>query len=152
MNIAEILKDCPKGTKLYSPICGDCEFQEIITGDFIKVLTVARMEMTFAADGVYFLGDGECLLFPSRNKDEREWKTFKSKLGKASEFKPFDKVVVREPYEKWHIDIFERYDNDTPESPYVCMVGAWEYCLPFNEETAKLIGTMNNYHCGEEIY
>lgn len=22
MNIVEILKDCPKGTKLYSPLCG----------------------------------------------------------------------------------------------------------------------------------
>lgn len=33
INIAEILKDCPKRTKLYSPLCGDCvlnyiEFKE----------------------------------------------------------------------------------------------------------------------------
>lgn len=27
MNIAEILKECPKGTKLYSPLFGDVELE-----------------------------------------------------------------------------------------------------------------------------
>lgn len=25
LNLAEILKDAPKGTKLWSPLCGECE-------------------------------------------------------------------------------------------------------------------------------
>lgn len=29
MNIAEILKDAPKGTKLYSPIFGELELDEV---------------------------------------------------------------------------------------------------------------------------
>lgn len=29
INIAEILKDCPKGTKLYSPIYGEVELSQI---------------------------------------------------------------------------------------------------------------------------
>lgn len=33
VNIAEILKYCPKGTKLYSPICGDCTLEDIDLGE-----------------------------------------------------------------------------------------------------------------------
>lgn len=29
INIIEIIKDCPKGTKLYSPLCGECEFYRV---------------------------------------------------------------------------------------------------------------------------
>ena len=29
INKADILKDCPKGTKLYSPICGNCKLLKI---------------------------------------------------------------------------------------------------------------------------
>lgn len=29
INIAEILKDKPQGTKLYSPICGECKLSYI---------------------------------------------------------------------------------------------------------------------------
>lgn len=32
INIAEILKNCPKETKLYSPICGDCRLIKIYNG------------------------------------------------------------------------------------------------------------------------
>ena len=30
LNLVEILKDAPKGTKLWSPICGYCEFLKIV--------------------------------------------------------------------------------------------------------------------------
>lgn len=29
INVAALLKDCPKGTKLYSPICGEYELEEL---------------------------------------------------------------------------------------------------------------------------
>ena len=29
LNLVEILKDCPKGTKLYSPVYGDVELEEV---------------------------------------------------------------------------------------------------------------------------
>lgn len=31
-NIAKILKDCPRGTELYSPLCGKCYFDRINMG------------------------------------------------------------------------------------------------------------------------
>lgn len=40
INIAEILRDMPKGTKLYSPLFGKCELVDTYTdedGDFILV-------------------------------------------------------------------------------------------------------------------
>ena len=40
INIAEILRDMPKSTKLYSPLFGKCEFAKIDTDegkDFIHV-------------------------------------------------------------------------------------------------------------------
>ena len=37
INIAEILKDCSKGTKLYSPTYGWGDFVEIVDGEYIKI-------------------------------------------------------------------------------------------------------------------
>ena len=59
--------------------------------------------------------------------------------------KPFDKVIVRsdEPSCVWHADIFSHIDRETLS--YVCIGDSWTKCLPYNKETAKLIGTTNNY-------
>jgi hypothetical protein len=71
-NIIEILKDCPKGTKLYSSLCGECKLHSV--GDhIIEVLGPQLSLYHFFADGSYIRG-GECLLFPS--KENRDWKKF----------------------------------------------------------------------------
>ena len=56
--------------------------------------------------------------------------------------KPFDKVVVRcSKADKWSIDFF----SYKVSNGYICTGDAWfKYCLPYNEETAKLVGTTNN--------
>ena len=71
INIAEKLKDCPKGTKLYSPVCCMCELN-FIKPSFINVIANGR-EYVFDYYGRFLDGD-ECLLFPS--KDNRDWNTF----------------------------------------------------------------------------
>lgn len=40
INIAEILRDMPEGTKLYSPLLGEVKFKEVVFGNIfpIKVL------------------------------------------------------------------------------------------------------------------
>lgn len=57
--------------------------------------------------------------------------------------KPFDKVIVRRNHnDVWHIDLFSNMDKDK----YVCLLqNKYEDCLPYNEETAKLIGTFKDY-------
>jgi hypothetical protein len=74
INIVEILKDCPKGTKLYSPICGNCKILKIYNGLGLDVINDADEVFNFSYDGRYNL-NGECLLFPS--KDNRDWNTFR---------------------------------------------------------------------------
>lgn len=71
MNIAEILKDAPKGTKLYSPLFGEVKL-ESVSGVVIEVRIEGSVS-TFYKDGRYYqsYSGGECLLFPS--KDKRNW-------------------------------------------------------------------------------
>ena len=82
LNLVEILKDCPKGTKLYSPIFGDVNFQLIDKYAFnhpIRVRTDKNYIEYFTADGRYYFqyNGGECVLFP--NKDQRDWSKFNIK-------------------------------------------------------------------------
>ena len=77
LNLVEILKDCPKGTKLWSPLFGPVEF-DYIEDDLIYVLYLCHgitRRNSFLADGRYYKGftDSECLLFPS--SDNRDWST-----------------------------------------------------------------------------
>lgn len=71
MNIAEILKDAPKGTKLYSPLFGEVKLERV--GDVIIEVRAEKSPSTFYTDGRYYQGysNGECLLFPS--EDKRNW-------------------------------------------------------------------------------
>lgn len=71
MNIAEILKNAPKGTKLYSPLFGEVELKSV--SDVMIEVRVGESTSTFYNDGSYCKNypGGECLLFPS--KDKRNW-------------------------------------------------------------------------------
>jgi len=82
-NIAELLKDAPKGTKLYSPVCGECELLKVNNDDgFIEVQDVDNETLEFFNDGRYYR-EGECLLFPS--KEVRDWGCFKAKYARGGE-------------------------------------------------------------------
>ena len=72
MNIAEILKNVPKGTKLYSPIFGDVTFKGI-NSLCIEVLGSSHIVREFLHNGNFY-HNGECMLFPSR--ENRDWNTF----------------------------------------------------------------------------
>ena len=77
MNIAEILKYCPKGTKLYCTLCGNTELGEITNIGTIVIRKVAdaiSTSYTLDYEGRYS-HMGECVLFPS--KDQRDWKKFR---------------------------------------------------------------------------
>lgn len=54
LNIAAILKDKPKGTKLWSPIFGECTFDEIsCNNSCLGVDTNKRVPEIFYANGKY---------------------------------------------------------------------------------------------------
>ena len=132
INVAEKLKGCPKGTKLYSPLFGEVEFVRIEIGSIIvKVLDngIPYSNVTFTAEGkLYNIEQSECLLFPS--KDNRDWNKFNLTVNT---FKPFDKVLVRDYIdEKWILSIFGCYEYEVDtDFPYVCLNGRYRYCIPY---------------------
>lgn len=230
MNIAEILKDKPKGTKLYSTPWGKCTLEEVATSLPLLPITVRNchdgLQKRYTKKGTYYPSLDKCLLFPS--KDMRDWRKFvwkkgailvsndgetvvmflewvndayteflgakfpvKKKEGKSTfntcdfesccqsyniesyinprtgefsvktvritvgnsepnepnmpiepkySFKPFDKVIVRrkDNYNIWQANIFSHI---VEKGYYACIMGVWSDILPYNEETAKLIGT-----------
>ena len=79
LNLVEILKDCPKGTKLYSTVYGEVKLDAI---DDWKEFPVRFVKSDGSFGGVTAQGllllcyDGECTLFPSR--EQRDWSKFKS--------------------------------------------------------------------------
>ena len=89
LNLAKILKDCPKGTKLYSTIYGDVELVGVYPKDDIYPIEIktgegSDMICDYTNDG-RLLRDfpGECTLFPS--KDERDWSKFMNKQSETEE-------------------------------------------------------------------
>lgn len=87
LNLVEILKNVPIGTKLYSPICGECELYQIILPNSkcpwieCKICGEHDSALYFSSDGRFCdYENGECMLFPSKiNKD---WSTFGIDDGK----------------------------------------------------------------------
>ena len=90
INVAEKLKGCPKGTKLYSPLFGEVELVRIDmeNPNFPIVLDDVSPynNITFTAEGKWYsVEQGECLLFPS--KDNRDWNKFDYRI--KTEYRPF---------------------------------------------------------------
>lgn len=83
LNIAAILKDKPAGTKLWSPIFGDCKFSRLSSESGIRVFPIhngftSTEEKSFFKTGQYTLA-GEVCLFPS--KQMQDWSKFAWKKG-----------------------------------------------------------------------
>ena len=144
LNLVEILKDCPEGTKLYSPVFGEVEFESIndIIGPII-VTTNTGNAVCFTADGkMYTYYNGECSLFPS--KDQRDWSKFKIKKPKfdPKTLHPFDKVLVRDiNSEKWKIQLFSHIIKNCFPYEYHCIGSCYNFCIPYNDDTKHLVET-----------
>lgn len=141
MNIAKILECCPNGTELYSPVYGKVTLEEIINNEQypIKVITDDGYIRFYTKEGKLFDNrpNGECVLFPS--KEQRDWSKFG--VPNKHQFKPFDKVLVRNgDSDIWDCNIFNRIDED---GEYYCIdCECWEQCIPY-EGNEHLLGTTN---------
>lgn len=80
-NLISILKHCPEGTKLYSPIYGEVKFTRIsIINTILCKATKSNGEITSVAFNRLGrisreFSNAECVLFPS--KDQRDWDKFR---------------------------------------------------------------------------
>ena len=150
LNLVEILKDCPKGTKLYSTVFGEVELEKINNDENDKYPISIRLHDNtiddVAKDGRYIGNyDGECVLFPS--KDQRDWSKFKPKQPKfdPKTLQPFDRVLVRLTKDGvWHATFFSHYDKEVNWGCYPCVTTScksYDRCIPYNDETKHLLGT-----------
>ena len=148
IDLTKILKDCPKGTKLYSSTFGEVEFQYIIQGAlypiFIKLKNGVVEKLT--PNGALFSNyDGECILFPS--KCQRDWTKFTAPWYKKERFdpktlKPFDKVLVRDSeVDTWECELLSRTDENLIHKFKCCGLVSYMYCIPYNDDTKHLVGT-----------
>lgn len=76
-------------------------------------------------------------------------------LPKNCEFKPFDKVLCRNSKDDtWEADFFARLTRKEIDyiqsDKYLCVGQLWMYCIPYNEETAHLLGTTDEWKGGEQ--
>lgn len=138
MNIANLLKYCPKGTKLYSTAFGEVELIDASSlANTILVQNNHDTPFTFYNDGSYIL-DGECILFPS--KDQRDWSKFRLPLKRGDIMMKADGTI---PF----IASGEFYEDTSPK--YICGVSitgrfsigiyGWtsEFYIPASKEAKK---------------
>ena len=96
-------------------------------------------------------------LFPALEKEGKRWDSEKKEvvdLKPKCEFKPFDKVLCRNSKDDtWEADFFARLTRKeidyTQSGKYLCVGDLWMYCIPYNEETAHLLGTTDEWKGGE---
>ena len=144
IDLTKILKDCPKGTKLYSTIFGEVEFEHIHNSSrTIGYKTNTGRSFDVSHEGKFFRDyDGECTLFPS--KDQKDWSKFTAPWYKKEKFdpntlEPFDKVLARHKQtRKWFNDFYSfMYEGGIATIGN----GYYDLVIPYNEETKHLVGT-----------
>ena len=147
LNLVEILKDCQKGTKLYSSVFGEVEFDHINTHTNYTIVIRLKDRKGYeslTSEGKMFAEyDGECILFPSR--EQRDWSKFKVKKNRfdPKTLQPFDKVLARDTENSnWRGTLFSHYiKRDGVSYPCVTVGEVFSVCIPYNEDTKHLVGT-----------
>lgn len=80
-----------------------------------------------------------------RLRPKKDNATYKKVSDKPEhEFKPFERVLVRDDYDyTWELDFFSRKDSNDAELKYMCLTTAWKFCIPY-EGNEHLLGTRDD--------
>ena len=141
IDLTKILKDCPRGFKLYSAVHGEVTFLSIEDGEYpIGVLLNNDCTAYYSSSGKAFTSYGECVLFPS--KDQRDWTKSNAPWYKKEKFNPktlqsFDKVLIKYEDNDWLCSFFSKHKDVINSYP----IRACVYCIPYNDDTKHLLGT-----------
>lgn len=138
INVAEILKDKPQGTKLYSSACGKCKLEEVDDKSF--KISFYNSKFGFMNGGEGYLDkngklydDGECVVFPS--KEMRDWRKFAWKKGdvlvNSSGFKLF--------FDRWANDDYTRFFGKVNLLEDSFSYETEKYTLASKEETLDIL-------------
>ena len=98
--------------------------------------------ITEIKDGKYIFenGDEELIATFDANEDNHI-ETFH-----REDFQPFDKVLVRDSNCAWFASFFSHITNNDEYPYFICAGLKYEQCVPYNSETAHLLGTTADYH------
>lgn len=134
INIAELLRDCPQGMELYSPIFGKVYLDKVRRYLAIIVTTDRKQgdsKEEFLYDGRYGM-NGECMLFPSKGKTS--WEGFVP----PCQFKDGDVIVA-----SGAIVLFKQV-HSLYEEPHVDF-----YCGVSSKHRSFILKTGEGQHCGK---
>lgn len=150
IDLRKILKDCPKGTILYSLIHGYVEFSKILDkgSRVIEVISITSSgkryveHYTFRGQLHSVYNNDECVLFPSQT--QRDWSKFKAPWYRKERFdpktlKPFDKIIARVEGGIWFCELLSFIEEG--RNLIKGFVSYYNYCIPYNDETKHLVGT-----------
>lgn len=153
INIAEILKDCPKGMKLYSPAFGESKLCQINNASNHPIVTKDEQECakSFASNGHFDanMATAECILFPSSKM--RDWTKF---------FKRGDVVYNKDGgmyaiFEGWVNDDYTEFNTTINYYESIASFGTEEACYTdrfvkaSDEERAVFIANAEKYYNGK---
>ena len=109
INIAEILKDCPKGMKMYSPIYGKVELWKVNSNSVYSIMTATSIDRagSFTSEGRLYekYPSAECLFFPS--SEMRDWTKF-FKRGDVVRHKDGNMYAI---FEGWANDDYTKFNT-----------------------------------------
>lgn len=148
LNLCEILKDCPIGTKLWTPFLGEVALIRVDSNlIWVKGIDIPYT-LSFSINKKDEVESDELLLFPS--KEQRDWSKFKVPVKRFNpkEFKPFDKVLLRsESLLTWIPSFFGSLSKQSDGRYWIVELGSrysWGMGIPYNDETKQLAGTTDD--------
>lgn len=126
INIAEILKDCPKGMELYSPIYGKVELWKVNSNSTYPIIITIGIDDTgiFTSDGRLYeqFYSAECILFPS--SEMRDWTKF-FKRGDVVQNKDGGMYAI---FEGWANDDYTKFNSTICFHVFDASFGEEEVC------------------------
>lgn len=148
LNIAKILKNKPRGTKLYSMIHGKCSF-EAVTDEIFKInfctskfgLTQSG-ECTLIKFGNMYDG-GECIIFPS--KEMRDWSKFAWKKGDVLVSIEGSKIL----FDKWANEDYTKFLGKIKVLGNSHCYDTANYSLASKEEALEFIKSIEKINNGK---
>lgn len=155
IDIAEILRDMPKGTKLYSPLFGKCELIGVDNSKYPIAIKAQGIDGAISKgimkDGRYFDGyeDAECLLYPSAKM--RCWDKF-FKRGDVLIDSDLETAVV---FDGWANDDYTEFNTTIDYYKISDKWGKGDICSTLlytkdtDEERAEFIAAAEKHYGGK---
>ena len=150
--------------------CYDSAFIEIFkysknNGDLYDRASLDTTNQILDISGRYRIGKDEITeirlateaekqqLFSALKKEGKAWDAEKKMIVNLKPKwtpKPFDRVITRNDEDDiWTANIFSHMDSHGEYVTIGC-VGGYHYCIPYNEETAHLLGTADDWEGGKQ--